>query len=416
MKRFDVVLLILLASGLACDPAGSRSPSSGVREISASPAAPRVILISLDGTRPADLSEETLPSLVAFARRGVLAERLIPAIPSNTFPNHVTLVTGVAPEEHGLVNNVFLDPQRGLFAKREIPDWIEVEPLWSLLARQGVVSASYHWVGSEGPWRGRGPRYWKKFSSRTSERDKVEQILAWLDLPEDAPRPRLITSWFHGADAMGHRHGPGTPAVRRHLREQDRAIAKLIEGLDERGLFESTTLIFVSDHGMVAPAMHVDLDSGLARAGIEARVLGIGGFATVVPEANEEWSPGTAERVAEVARGLGLDAMRPGRAPASAGIGHIRFGEVVVTAPIDRAIVHEDLSVKGFHGYDPSYPEMGAIFVAGGRGIPEGRSLPAFSSLSVAPTVLYLLGIDVPPWMRGEVIPISADGLDPDGG
>ena len=112
---------------------------------------PSVILISLDGTRPADVGPETLPSLAALTREGAVAERLIPVVPTNTFPNHVSLVTGVTPQRHGIVNNSFVDPERGAFKKKEIPEWIEVEPLWSILDRAGIVSASYHWVGPRGP-------------------------------------------------------------------------------------------------------------------------------------------------------------------------------------------------------------------------------------------------------------------------
>ena len=84
-----------------------------------------------------------------------------------------------------------------------------MEPIWSIAARLGVVSAAFHWVGSEGPWRsGRGPRYWKPFDKGTPETEKVEQMLAWLDLPEPSERPRLITSWFRGADHAGHRDSP----------------------------------------------------------------------------------------------------------------------------------------------------------------------------------------------------------------
>jgi len=181
---------------------------------------PTVILISMDGTRPADVTPELLPSLVALSERGARAARLIPSFPSNTFPNHVTLVTGVAPERHGLVDNAFIDPERGFFDKRDIASWIEVEPLWSLLAERGIVSASYYWVGSEGKWPGgHAPAYWQPFSNKTPEREKVDQILAWLDLPEPE-RPHFVTSWFHGADHAAHVHGPGTPEVAASLRAQ----------------------------------------------------------------------------------------------------------------------------------------------------------------------------------------------------
>jgi hypothetical protein len=92
----------------------------------------------------------------------------------------VTLVTGVHPHRHGIVDNAFLDPVRGVYDKDADPTWIEVEPLWSLVEGRGLRAASYHWVGSEGPWRtGRAPSHWKRFDSGVAERDKVAQILAW---------------------------------------------------------------------------------------------------------------------------------------------------------------------------------------------------------------------------------------------
>ena len=122
---------------------------------------------------------------------------MIPVFPTNTFPNHVTLVTGVSPDVHGIVNNSFVDPERGAFDKSDDPTWLLAEPLWSLLAQHGVTSASFHWVGSEGPWSsGRGPRYWKPFDETVPAKVKVDQVLAWLAGPE--PRPRLITVWLRG--------------------------------------------------------------------------------------------------------------------------------------------------------------------------------------------------------------------------
>ena len=144
-------------------------------------------------------------------------------------------MTGVSPDRHGIVNNLFEDPVRGRFDYDADPTWIEVEPLWSLAARAGIVSASYFWVGSEGPWRsGLGPRHWKHFDTTVGESDKVEQILAWLDLPDPAERPRLVTAWFHGADGASHRFGPDDPIVAGVLAKQDSALGTLLDGLAQR--------------------------------------------------------------------------------------------------------------------------------------------------------------------------------------
>jgi predicted AlkP superfamily pyrophosphatase or phosphodiesterase len=376
------------------------TPLFAVAESASKP--PTVILISMDGTRPADVREDTLPSLLALGVAGVVAERLVPVPPSNTFPNHVSLITGVAPERHGLVNNIFVDPERGVFKKRDIPDWIEVEPLWSILESKGVPTAAYHWVGSEGRWPGgRAPMHWVPFSPKTPESEKVAQILAWLDLPWDAGRPRFIASWFHGADKAGHLAGPDTPAVERALRAQERSIARLIEGLKARDLFGSTTLIFVSDHGMTTAEREVDVGAALESAGINAGVYGIGGFATVVM--HEGADPA---RAVKVVRGLGLEAFERQRAPKAWRVDHPRFGDVVVRAPVGTAVVYAGLSLRGFHGYDPEAESMAAIFQAAGRGVAAGTRLPQVRNTDVAPTVLALLGFAAPEWMEGR--PIAA--------
>src|SRR6201988_2426629 len=71
---------------------------------------PTVILISLDGFRWDYFDKAPAPALMALAARGVKAKWMIPAFPSETFPNHYTIVTGDYPDVHGIVKNNFFDP------------------------------------------------------------------------------------------------------------------------------------------------------------------------------------------------------------------------------------------------------------------------------------------------------------------
>jgi hypothetical protein len=339
---------------------------------------------------------------MSLAARGLRAERLIPATPTNTFPNHVTLVTGVAPERHGIVNNSFVDAERGMFKKKDIPSWIQVEPLWSLLAKRGVVSASYYWVGSEGAWPGgAGPLYWKPFSSLTSESEKVQQILAWLDIEDPARRPRFITSWFRGADHAAHISGPGHAEARRALRGQEPALSALVAGLEARDLFGSTTLIFVSDHGMTTAPKRVNAGEELRRAGVRSLTTGIGGFASVYLQ---DPSEGEIARTLAVAQALGLTAVARVGAPASQRIANPRFGDVVLRAPVGTAISFEGLELTGFHGYYPEELEMAGLFIATGRGARPGGQLNLVRAIDIAPTVLSLFGLEAPDWMEGRAI------------
>jgi predicted AlkP superfamily pyrophosphatase or phosphodiesterase len=391
MRRIPLLLAVLLL--LAPWKAGARSMASA-----AAAGAPTVILVSLDGA-PAHAARLGLGAAEELARRGAAAERMIPVFPTNTFPNHVSLVTGVHPDVHGIVNNVFVDAERGEYDKESDPTWIAVEPLWSIAESRGIVSASFHWVGSEGPWRsGRGPRYWKSFDPRTPEGEKVDQILAWLDIGPDAERPRLVTAWFRGADRAGHDHGPGGAEVRRALEDQDAALGRLVAGLDARGAFETTTLLVVSDHGMAAVERKVDLGALLRRAGLRARVRGAGGFATVTLSGG----PSTRDRAVALARGHGLEAWRREAAPPELRLGNARYGDVAVVAPPGVVIGGLFTRMRGSHGHRPDEPSMAALFVAAGRGVRPGTGLGDVHAVDVAPTVLALLGAEVPDWMEGR--------------
>jgi predicted AlkP superfamily pyrophosphatase or phosphodiesterase len=310
------------------------------------------------------------------------------------------LVTGVAPDVHGIVNNSFVDPERGAFDKGADPTWLLAEPLWSIAAQHGVVSASFHWVGSEGPWSsGRGPRYWKPFNEGVPANAKVEQILAWLSGPE--PRPRLVTAWFRGADKAAHTRGVGSPAVRRALVPQDAALGRLIAGLDARGAFAHTTLLIVSDHGMSPVVRRIDLAAALRAAGVEAEVIGAGGMATI----RVEKGTGFLERAVSTAQGLGLSAWTLEDTPSELRARHPRFGDAVVVAPVGAVIQSGRTALmKGAHGYPPQEPSMGALLLAVGRGAPAGVDLGELRSLDVAPTVLGLLGLPVPDTMEGRPI------------
>lgn len=411
-RRFRLALQLLLGLALATLAQAAR----------AAPALrPTVVLISLDGTTPGEVHRLALPTLEKLAARGVAATRMTPVFPANTFPNHVTLVTGVEPERHGIVNNVFFDPERGFFHYSSDPSWIEVEPIWSLLARHGVASAAFHWVGSEGPWHsGFGPRYWRRFEGTVPESKKVAQILAWLDLRDSAARPRLITCWFRGADGASHHYGPNSPQVARMLRGQDAALGRLVAGLESRHRFKTTTLIVVSDHGMATVHRRVDLQKALDDAKLRARVLGGGGFAMVRLVAGET----RGERVVQVARRLGLEAWLRSDVPADLPADNPRFADVLVLAPVGTAIERGPTlagpagrgpgarePLRGTHGYRPAEPAMGALFAAAGRGVRPGSHVETVRAVDIAPTILELLGVRPPPWMEGRPIPALLHGV-----
>ncbi|HZW51932.1 MAG TPA: ectonucleotide pyrophosphatase/phosphodiesterase, partial [Rudaea sp.] len=74
------------------------------------PAYSPLILISIDGYRADYITRGLSPNLAALASEGVRATAMKPSFPTLTFPNHYSIVTGLYPDHHGIVNNRFLDP------------------------------------------------------------------------------------------------------------------------------------------------------------------------------------------------------------------------------------------------------------------------------------------------------------------
>src|SRR5580693_1023631 len=126
-------------------------PAPKVRGLVAAAAPPKhaLVLISLDGFRWDYLDRNASPNIKAIAGRGVRAKSLIPAFPSETFPNHYSIVTGVYPEKHGIVKNNMYDPvfDASFSMSRNAAEsrWWGAEPIWITAVKQGQFSAVYFW-------------------------------------------------------------------------------------------------------------------------------------------------------------------------------------------------------------------------------------------------------------------------------
>jgi len=407
VNRARVAALALLALVLVC--------SSGAGSAAGDAQKPVVILLSWDGTRHDYPERVETPALARMQRDGARAERLTPVFPSSTFPNHVSLATGTYVDRHGIIENSFRDASGKPFDYGNDASWIAAEPLWIAAERQHVPAAVFFWVGSESTWHGRAATFrMTPFDAKIAESRKVEQILAWLDLPPDE-RPGLIMSWWHGCDAVGHEKGPNSPEVARQLAAQDRELAKLFAGLDQRGAWPYTTVIVTADHGMTEVREIADVQSPLDRAGLEARIDFAGGEAQVyLADRNQLAQALAAYAGAKRFHAYASDAQPPALR------GHYpgRGGDITVIAEppaaVGRGGWRQTLAnwwnwwrggaLRGAHGYDPSVPDMGAIFFALGRGVPAGTKLGEVRSIDVAPTAAALLGIDPPEESEGRAL------------
>lgn len=258
MKNYLLSLLVLLFVS-ACSSIPATTTANALP--------PTIILISIDGAHPSYLERYPSPHLNALAQAGLMADALQPVFPSKTFPNHYSLVTGLHPQNHGVIDNGMYDPEFDarftMSNSEEVGNarWWGGEPIWVTAETQGQVAATYFFPGSEAAIKGVRPSYWFPYDGDTPNRQRVETVLNWLQLPA-AERPRIITLYFSDVDSAGHAHGPNSRQVRQAVQDIDAEIGHLVAGLTELGLLNQVDLVITSDHGMaeVNQAQHIVID------------------------------------------------------------------------------------------------------------------------------------------------------------
>jgi len=384
MSRFLIVLLSLLLAACATAP----TPGLDART------RPLTLLISIDGFRPDYLTRGATPVLSELAAEGASGP-MRPSFPSVTFPNHYTLVTGLHPDHHGVVGNVFIDPVLGRFtmASKETGFWDQAEPIWVTAEKAGLKAATMFWPGSETEIRGVRPTWWRPFDQTVSGDARVDQLLAWLD---ETPRPDFATLYFDTVDSAGHANGPDAAETTAAVAAVDGSMGRLVAGLKARGLWETTNLVVVADHGMAAtsPDRVIDLDDLIDPA--KVTVLYAGAVASIEPTPGHEVDV-TAALVKRHPHG---ECWTRQTIPQRFVLGrNPRVSSIVCSADIGWLFATRARPVRragGAHGYDNAAPEMQALFIAHGPGIAPGVVLRDMDSVDVQPLLGRLLGIAVP--------------------
>lgn len=141
-------------------------------------------------------------------------------------------MTGLYPEAHGIVANLFYDPDmNAVFSHSNSTStadhkWWKGEPvshkyiqyrnslkinsivfkkIWTTSKMHRQRTGSIMWPGSETNYN--PPDMVVKYNGTMGTREKIDTTLQWLDLEYDK-RPQMITVYCPEIDQEGHRGGP----------------------------------------------------------------------------------------------------------------------------------------------------------------------------------------------------------------
>lgn len=106
---------------------------------------------SFDGLAARFLDQ--VPSLRRLKEEALHTPFMRPVYPSSTFPNHYSIVTGLYPESHGIIDNTFSDYSNTTFVHytqvRLDNKWWKGTPIWQLAQEQGLRVFTHYWPGSD---------------------------------------------------------------------------------------------------------------------------------------------------------------------------------------------------------------------------------------------------------------------------
>ena len=402
-----------------------------------------VVVISLDGFPAYALDDPKLPipTLRMLAREGAVATSMRPVNPTVTWPNHTAIVTGVEPAEHQvLYNGLLLRPEGG--AKPVIEPWrdkeqlVHAQTIYDAAYDAGLTTAQVDWVAiyraKTITWQfpelpdPEGPIERELISAGTVTPEQLRTFEAstqawqdeiWTAAAEDIlekHEPDLLLLHLLTLDDTNHEYGPMTNASLTAMAFLDAKVKQIVDVLKRTGLLNNATLIVVSDHGFRSYKNKIQANVLLRENGL---LSGNGdkakGDAWVVPEGGSAMvyvtDPARRAELVPKLRAIftgaeGVEGVYSTDAFGKLGLpipmqSH-RAPDLMLVAKPDYMFGNESEGAYitrepggGTHGYLNTDPQMQAIFIAWGSGIPRGIQLGNISNLDVAPTLAALLGI-----------------------
>lgn len=369
---------------------------------------PYVLLISFDGLRWDLPAKFQMKNLEKFGAEGVKAKFLKPSYPSKTFPNHYSIVTGLYPDHHGIINNKFIDPKTQKAFALNIDakfdgSFYGGNPIWNLSKEQGVKSASFFWPGSDTGTK--SPNIFKPYDEKVTFTQRVDSVVSWFRLPE-AQRPHLVTLYFDEPDETEHEYGPVSAENQKNLEKIDAFIGEMLQKIKALPMADKLNIIIVSDHGMA------DIDNEKKVPLMEYLKPEWLGYAQVInPIMSVQAKAGYKDSIKMALKKVpNIKYWETPNLPKRLHFGtNPRALDFVIEANPHYSLVKtkEDKVKGGTHGYDNKLSDMHAIFYAQGPQFKQHKKYKSFENVNIYPLIAKILGLQITEPIDGKLKPVK---------
>jgi predicted AlkP superfamily pyrophosphatase or phosphodiesterase len=220
------------------------------------PKTPKVLLIGLDGVRPDVLAEVSTPNIDALAAEGAFTPHARTGMPSVSGPGWSSMLNGVWPEKHGVVDNDFTGKRYDLY-----PDFLtRIEQVRPELNTFAVADWKPLVAADDG-----APTISDQVDVRIvldgyevgwAEADEQSVELAVAHLGEADPDAMFV--YLGNPDEASHEHRSIGPEYRQAIAQADAHVGRLVAAVRARPSYagEDWLILMSTDHGRTAEGGH----------------------------------------------------------------------------------------------------------------------------------------------------------------
>ena len=261
----------------------------------------KLIVISFDALIYEDLDYlKNKPNFSYILNNGSYVKRVKSIYPTLTYPCHTTMITGLFPDKHGVLNNILdvtSEPRPWKFDHK----YVQCEDLMDVCKKAGLTTASVGWpVSGNHPgvdylvnecWPDGGSpieEYKEAYLNNGTPKWLFDEVVEpFLEMRVGRKQPE--SSYFLGeisagiirnyqpdvlimhpgiVDSFRHKKGVFSDIIPAALDCCEDILGMLIDATKDAGVFEDTNFIVTSDHGQLNATRVVNLNCLFAQNGL----------------------------------------------------------------------------------------------------------------------------------------------------